>query len=129
VKSVAELKGKKVAFQKSSIGHYLMIKALEEQGLEISDVESVNLAPPDANVALAQARVDAWFIWEPFVTRAVQAGTARVILDGAKLRDTTNFYTATQSFAKEHPDVLRVFLERLHEQEEWARAQRASGST
>lgn len=122
IKTVADLKGKKVAFQKSSIGHYLMIRALEEQGLEITDIESVNLAPPDANVALAQSRIDAWFIWEPFVTRAVQAGTGRVILDGDKLRHTTNFYTATTTFAKEHPDVLRVFLERVHEADEWCAA-------
>jgi sulfonate transport system substrate-binding protein len=122
VKTVADLKGKKVAFQKSSIGHYLMIRALEQQGLKITDVEVVNLAPPDANVALAQSRIDGWFIWEPFVTRVVQAGTGRVILDGEKLRNTTNFFTTTTSFAKEHPEVLRVFLERLHESDEWCAA-------
>ena len=122
VHSVADLKGKKVAFQKSSIGHYLLIKALERAGLSLSDVEPVNLAPPDANVALVQARIDAWFIWEPFVTRAVQAGNGRVILNGAELRDTTNFFTTTTSFAQAHPDVLRVFLDRLHDSEEWAQA-------
>lgn len=122
VKSVADLKGKKVAFQKSSIGHYLMIKALEREGLSLNDVESVNLAPPDANVALTQARVDAWFIWEPFVTRATQAGNGRVLLNGEELRDTTNFFTTTTSFAREHPEVLRVFLDRLHDAEEWAKA-------
>lgn len=53
------------------------------------------------------------------MTRATQAGAARVILNGATLRDTTNFYTATTAFANEHPDALAVFLERLHEQEEW----------
>ena len=119
VHHVAELKGKQVAFQKTSIGHYLLIKALAAEGLQIGDVQSVNLAPPDANVALAQARVDAWFIWEPFVTRAVQSGTGRVLLNGAQLRDTTNFFTATQRFANEHPEVLRVFLESLSEQERW----------
>src|SRR5690606_35613818 len=61
VTSIAELKGKKVAFQKASIGHYLLVKALGEVGLTLADVESVNLAPPDANVALSQSRVDAWF--------------------------------------------------------------------
>lgn len=120
--NVKDLKGKKVAFQKSSIGHYLLIKALEREGLSIGDVEAVNLAPPDANVALTQSRVDAWFIWEPFVTRAVQSGAGRVILDGGALRDTTNFFTATTAFAQRHPEVLKVFLERLHEAEEWARS-------
>jgi sulfonate transport system substrate-binding protein len=122
VRSVADLKGKKVAFQKSSIGHYLLIKALEREGLRLSDVESVNLAPPDANVALVQSRIDAWFIWEPFVTRATQAGNGRVLLNGADLRDTTNFFTSTTSFAQAHPEVLKVFLDRLHDSEEWAKA-------
>lgn len=121
-RSVGDLKGKKVAFQKSSIGHYLLIKALEREGLHIGDVESVNLAPPDANVALTQSRIDAWFIWEPFVTRATQAGTGRVLLDGGDLRDTTNFYTATTQFAQAHPDVLKTFLERLHESEAWCQS-------
>src|ERR1700712_57497 len=122
VHSIADLKGKKVAFQKSSIGHYLLIKALERAGLQLSDVEAVNLAPPDANVALVQSRIDAWFIWEPFVTRATRAGTGRVLLNGEDLRDTTNFFTTTTSFAQAHPDVLRVFLDRLHDSEEWAKA-------
>jgi sulfonate transport system substrate-binding protein len=119
VHSVADLKGKKVAFQKSSIGHYLTYKALERAGLQASDIQAVNLAPPDANVALTQSRIDAWFIWEPFVTRATLARTGRVLVNGADLRDTTNFYTATTQFAQQHPDVLRVFLERLHEEEKW----------
>jgi sulfonate transport system substrate-binding protein len=125
VKSVVDLKGKRVAFQKASIGHYLIVKALADVGLEISAVESVYLPPPDANAALSQNRVDAWFIWEPFVTRAVQNGTGRVILDGTKLRDSTNFYTTTQSFAKEHPEVLRVFLDCLRGEESWSQSHRA----
>jgi sulfonate transport system substrate-binding protein len=125
VKTVADLKGKRVAFQKASIGHYLLVKALADVGLDISAVQQVYLPPPDANAALSQSTVDAWFIWEPFVTRAVQNGTGRVILDGSKLRDTTNFYTTTQAFAKEHPEVLRIFLDVLCKEEDWSQSHRA----
>lgn len=121
VKSVADLKGKRVAFQKASIGHYLLVKALEGAGLKLGDVESIFMPPPDANVAFSQGKVDGWFIWEPFVTRAEQKKVGRVLTDGEKLRDTGNFYSTTRQFAKEHPDVLKIFLEELQKAEVWSK--------
>ena len=124
VKNVADLKGKRVAFQKASIGHYLLVKALEGAGLKLSDVDSVFLPPPDANVAFSQGKVDGWFIWEPFVTRAKQKSVGRVLTDGEKLRDTGNFYSTTRQFAKEHLDVLKIFLEELEKAETWSKEHR-----
>ena len=121
IKSVADLKGKKVAFQKASIGHYLLVKALESVGLKLSDVKSVSLPPPDANVAFSQGKVDAWFIWEPFVTRAEQQKIGRVLTDGDKLRDTSNFYSTSRQFYQAHPDVIKVFLEELQKAEIWSK--------
>ncbi|MBD2437725.1 aliphatic sulfonate ABC transporter substrate-binding protein [Nostoc sp. FACHB-110] len=125
VKSIADLKGKKVAFQKASIGHYLLVKALESGGLKLSDVQSVFLPPPDANVAFSQGKVDGWFIWEPFVTRAVQKKVGRVLLDGGSLRDTGNFYSTTRDFYQKHPDVIKVFFEELEKAEIWTKEHRA----
>lgn len=125
VQSVTDLKGKRVAFQKASIGHYLMVRALEKYGLKLSDIESVYLPPPDANAAFSEGKVDAWFIWEPFVSRNVQKGLARVVLDGGDgLRDTTNFYSTRREFLEQHSDVLKVFLEDLQKNEMWAKENR-----
>ncbi|MBR8836466.1 MAG: aliphatic sulfonate ABC transporter substrate-binding protein [Stigonema ocellatum SAG 48.90 = DSM 106950] len=121
VKTVADLKGKKVAFQKASIGHYLLVKALEKEGLKLSDVQSVFLPPPDANAALSQGKVDAWFIWEPFVTRTVQQQLGRVVTDGGNLRDTGNFFSTSRQFYQDHPDVIKVFLEELQKTELWSK--------
>ncbi|WP_445634398.1 Aliphatic sulfonate ABC transporter substrate-binding protein [Nostoc sp. DSM 114161] len=121
IKSVADLKGKKIAFQKASIGHYLLVKALEKGGLKLSDVQSVFLPPPDANVAFSQGKVDAWFIWEPFVTRNVQNKVGRVLVDGGELRDTGNFYSTSRQFYEAHPDVIKVFLEELEKAEIWTK--------
>ncbi|MDF5713963.1 MAG: aliphatic sulfonate ABC transporter substrate-binding protein [Rhizonema sp. NSF051] len=121
VKSVSDLKGKKVAFQKASIGHYLLVKALEAAKLKLSDVESVFLPPPDANVAFSQGKLDGWFIWEPFVTRAEQKKVGRVLTDGGKLRDTGNFYSTSRQFFQAHPDVIKVFLEELQKTEIWTK--------
>ncbi|WP_392535092.1 aliphatic sulfonate ABC transporter substrate-binding protein [Nostoc sp. C117] len=121
IKSVNDLKGKKVAFQKASIGHYLLVKALEKAGLKLSDVQSIFLPPPDANVAFSQNKVDAWFIWEPFATRNVQNKVGRVLVDGGELRDTGNFYSTSRQFYQTHPDVIKAFLEELQKAEIWTK--------
>ncbi|MBD2249969.1 aliphatic sulfonate ABC transporter substrate-binding protein [Nostoc parmelioides] len=122
IKSVKDLKGKKVAFQKASIGHYLIVRALEQEGLKLSDIESVSLPPPDANVAFSQGKIDAWFIWEPFVTRNVQNGTGTVLIDGGNgLRDTNNFISTNRKFYEENQEVIKVFLEELQKANNWAK--------
>jgi sulfonate transport system substrate-binding protein len=121
-KNVKDLKGKKVAFQKASIGHYLLVRALEKAGMKLNDVQSVFLAPPDANVAFNQGRVDGWFIWEPFVTRNVQNKVGRVLVDGSNgLRDTSNFISSSRKFYEENPQVIKIILEELQKAEIWSK--------
>lgn len=123
IKTIADLKGKKVAFQKASIGHYLLIRALGRVGLTINDVQTVFLPPPDAQAAFSQKKVDAWLIWEPFGTRALQGGTGRVLFDGGNgLRDSTNFYTTNRAFYERNQDVLKIFFEELRKAEAWSSA-------
>ncbi|MCC5626399.1 aliphatic sulfonate ABC transporter substrate-binding protein [Nostoc sp. CHAB 5715] len=124
VKTIADLKGKRVAFQKASIGHYLLVKVLEASGLKLSDVQSVFLPPPDANVAFSQGKVDAWFIWEPFVTRSQQKKIGRVLTDGSKFQDTGGFYSTTRQFQKAHPEVIKIFLEELEKANIWSKNHR-----
>lgn len=122
VKSVKDLKGKKIASQKASIGHYLIVRAVEKEGLKLSDIQSVYLPPPDANVAFSQGKVDAWFIWEPFVTRNVQQKVGRVLIDGGDgLRDTNNFFSTTRKFYQENPEVIKIFLEELQKAQNWSK--------
>jgi sulfonate transport system substrate-binding protein len=122
IKTVADLRGKKVAFQKASIGHYLLIKALRQVGLGPNDVQQVFLPPPDAQAAFNAKSVDAWLIWEPFGTRAVQNGSGKVLFDGGGgLRDSGNFYTTSRAFADKNLDVLKVFLAELGKTEAWNR--------
>ncbi|HTB73452.1 MAG TPA: aliphatic sulfonate ABC transporter substrate-binding protein [Polyangiaceae bacterium] len=120
-KSMADLKGKKVACQKASIGHYLLVRALEDVGLSAHDVEWVFLPPPDASAAFSQNEVDAWFIWEPYVARSLEKGVGRVLLDGERLKDSGSFYTTRRAFAQAHPKVIRAFVEALEGAETWSR--------
>ncbi len=70
LKSVAELKGKKVAVAKGSNAHYLLVKALEKAGVKYEDITPAYLAPADARAAFEKGAVDAWSIWDPYQSAA-----------------------------------------------------------
>ncbi|MEJ0071632.1 MAG: aliphatic sulfonate ABC transporter substrate-binding protein [Pseudomonadota bacterium] len=77
IRTVADLKGKRVALNKGSNVHYLLIQALDKAGLQPNDIRSVYLAPADARAAFERGSVDAWVIWDPFLAAAQDATDAR----------------------------------------------------
>ncbi|MGC7407538.1 ABC transporter substrate-binding protein, partial [Pandoraea pneumonica] len=72
LKSVADLKGKRVAFNKGSNVHYLLVKLLEKANVPYSDIQPVYLTPADARAAFERGAIDAWVIWDPFFAAAEQ---------------------------------------------------------
>lgn len=77
INSVAELKGRKVAFQKGSSSHNLLLRALQQAGLKFSDIQPVYLAPADARAAFQQGNVDAGLSGIPItLRRCCKAGCA-----------------------------------------------------
>jgi sulfonate transport system substrate-binding protein len=94
IKSITELKGKKIALNKGSNVHYLLVKALEKAGAAYSDVQPVFLAPADARAAFEQGAVDAWAIWDPFQAAAEQATGARTLTSGEDVVANHQFYLA-----------------------------------
>jgi len=113
VQSVADLKGKKVALNKGSNVHYLLVRALEDAGLKYSDIQPVYLPPADARAAFERGSVDAWVIWDPFLAAAEQQLRARTLRDGTGLVDNHQFYLATRSYAERHPQVISALVEEI----------------
>ena len=121
LRSVADLKGKKVALNKGSNVHYLLVKALEKAGVAYGDIQTVFLAPADARAAFERGSVDAWVIWDPFQAAAEAATGARVLADGVGLVSNTQFYLGSRSFVDANPRVLDIVLSQLGEVDRWAR--------
>lgn len=111
--SVADLKGKKVALNKGSNVHYLLVRALEDAGLSINDVTPVYLPPADARAAFERGSVDAWVIWDPFLAAAEQQLQARSLRNGEGLVDNHQFYLATRPYAQKHPQVINTLIEEV----------------
>jgi sulfonate transport system substrate-binding protein len=117
--TVAELKGKRVALNKGSNVHYLLVRALQAAGLKYSDIEPVFLAPADARAAFSRGAVDAWAIWDPFLASAEKTLGARVIANGSGIVSNHQFFLATRSFATQQADVLAAIVEELHGVDQW----------
>lgn len=120
IQSVAELKGKKIALNKGSNVHYLLVQALATAGLKYSDIKPAYLPPAEARAAFQQGSLDAWAIWDPFMTVGQRATGARIFKNGEGLAANREFYLASQNFAKQNADNLKAILEEIQKVDEWA---------
>lgn len=110
IASVKDLKGKKVATFKGTTAHHLLVLALKEAGLKLSDIELVNLSLPDMNNALVRGEVDAAFLWEPLFSKLELDKSIKVIRDGAGLKNAVAVIEATDSFVAKNRNEAKAVL-------------------
>ena len=122
ITSVAELKGRKVALNKGSNVHYLLVKALEKAGVAYTDIELAFLAPSDARAAFQTGQVDAWVIWDPFQASAEVALEAKVLADGTDLVSNHQFYLAGKDFAANNGQAIEIVLAELEQVNQWVKS-------
>jgi len=119
IKSVQDLKGKRIVLNKGSNVHYLLLKLLQENQLALTDIQVIYLAPADARAAFEKGAVDAWVIWDPFYAAAQQQLGAKVIATGENLVSNHQFYLADRKFAEQHPQVLKTVIHELNNSTQW----------
>ncbi len=112
IQTVEDLKGKRIAFNKASIAQYLLIKSLNNVGLTIDDVEPVILNPPEASIAFEQGQVDAWVVWDPYLSVSESKGNP-IIQTAEGIVPYRSFYFATPEIVDEHPELIQVFIKHL----------------
>lgn len=120
IKSVADLKGRRIVFAKGSNVHYLVVQALASVGLKLSDVQATYLLPADARAAFQSGNADAWGIWDPFLAVAQKDLDARILTDGEGLVANREFYLAAQNFANQRSDQLQLILDEIQQVDKWA---------
>ncbi|MET3394176.1 sulfonate transport system substrate-binding protein [Variovorax sp. 1140] len=120
LKTAADLKGKSVATNRGSIGHYVTLKAITSAGLKPEDVNLRFLAPADAKLALTQGSVDAWATWEPYTALAEVSKHARVLVSGRGLLPGLSYLAATDSAIAAKRPVLQDFLQRVVKAQLWS---------
>ena len=121
IRTLADLRGKKIALNKGSNVHYLLLKALEKAGIAYKDIEPVYLSPSDARAAFERGAVDAWAIWDPFLAAAEKQLSARVVADGTGLVTNYQFYLAARPYADKHQDIVRIIVDELAKVDAWGK--------
>jgi sulfonate transport system substrate-binding protein len=125
IDKVEDLIGKSVAVNRSGLGEFLLVAALEKHGVERSKVNFVYLNPPDAGPALAAGKVDAWSMWSPGVDIArVEYKAHDVFLEERDLPFQIDFntYLTRRKFVEENPGLVRAFNAAIVAEAEWASA-------
>jgi sulfonate transport system substrate-binding protein len=128
--SMADLKGKRVALNKGSNVHNLLVRILAANGMGMDDIQVVYLKPSDARAAFENGSVDAWVIWDPYLAAAETALKTRQIADGMTadgktIDENREFFLATRDFVHANPDVLKILMADLADTETHAAANRA----
>ncbi|MHC5936276.1 aliphatic sulfonate ABC transporter substrate-binding protein [Nostoc sp.] len=130
IHTLADLKGKKIAFDKGSSAHYILVRSLAKVGLDFSDIEPVYLTQPEALPVFRQGEVDAWVIWVPYTATQARsaypgrsiAGLESIFGDKASVEVPTYYY-AIPELVRDYPDLLKVILEEVNEAGTWAKRQ------
>jgi sulfonate transport system substrate-binding protein len=122
IKTVADLKGKKVAVTKAAGVHYLLIALLEKNGLKFSDVDIAYLQPPEGRAAFERGSIDAWVTYDPFFAGAQRQTQVRVLADGkGGVAGYQRYYLAASSFADANPNVLALIFNELKKTGAWVK--------
>lgn len=97
-----------------------MYRALDKEGINAKDVNVIQLQPDEAQPAFESGSVDAWAIWDPFISLHTVNKGAKVITDGERLNvSSPEFLIARTKFAKEHPELVEKFLKVYEKARVW----------
>ncbi|BAY17861.1 aliphatic sulfonate ABC transporter periplasmic ligand-binding protein [Anabaenopsis circularis NIES-21] len=118
IRKPADLIGKKVAVNQGGAGEYLLLKVLEKENIPKEKVQRVYLSPNDAAPALYQGSVDAWAVWEPYISLAELEHKARRITT-THPAPTYSIMVVRGDAAKENPVAVKAALTALSEDGEW----------
>jgi sulfonate transport system substrate-binding protein len=120
IHSFEDLRGKKIATGRGSIGHQLILAALEAKGWSPSDVQIVFLAPSDAKVAYTQGSVDAWSTWEPYVSQEEVLFQSVRVITAEGITPGLGFQVASPDAIRDKRPQLEDFLRRLTAARAWS---------
>ena len=124
LRSIADLKGKRVGFTKGSSAHNIVVQTLEKAGLTYSYIAPVYLTPTDAGPAFANGSIDAWSIWDPYFAIGETRQNGRVLVNASEITKSNSFYIANRDFARNHGAVLQQIIDVTSTTAKWAEQHR-----
>lgn len=125
IKTIADLKGKKVGVTIGSTGQQLLYIYLKSAGLKPSDIQQVNLQPGDIVSSITFRNIDAAVTWEPYLTLTQQQGTTTQLADGTGYKREIDVIFGRNAYLKEHPEIAEGILKAQYDAGQWIEQNRA----
>lgn len=126
--TLADLKDKRIAVNKGSNVHYLLLQILDEAGLTLDDVRVVYAPPKYPLTPSDHHAVDAWMMWDPLLSDAEKGNQLRVIANGEGRVNNHQFYLAHRDFASHSPDLLQTLMTTLEQTGRYIDTQRSEAA-
>lgn len=121
IKTLADLRGKKIAATKGTDPYLFLLRALHTVGLKRSDIEHVSLQHADGRVALEQGRVDAWAGLDPLMAASELNTGARLLYRNVAF-NTYGFLNVREDFLKRHPEEVKRVIAHYERARLWIQA-------
>ncbi len=115
IRTIADLRGKRIAVNKGSNVHYLLVQMLDEANMSLADVRVVYAPPKYPLTPSDHHAVDAWMMWDPLLSAAEYDGQLRVVGDGRGRVNNHQFYLTHRDFAAHSADLLHTLLAALEQ--------------
>ncbi|WP_461215188.1 aliphatic sulfonate ABC transporter substrate-binding protein [Lacticaseibacillus sp. GG6-2] len=129
INSVADLKGKTIAYTKGTSSQFMVIQALKKAGLTTADVKLVSMDQSAAAVAFSKGTVDAWATWDPYTSTAEVNANAKLLVDDTGLAKNRDFVISTKAYATAHKNVSKLLVQYLADDMDWANTHKAQLTT
>lgn len=113
IKNISQLKGKRIALNKGSNVHWLLVQILEEAGLSPDDVKVVYTPPKYPLTPSDYLAADAWMMWDPVLSDAERSGTLRIVATGEGRVNNHQFYIVRRQYAQHNDDVVARLVDAL----------------
>jgi sulfonate transport system substrate-binding protein len=120
IKSIGDLKGKRLAGTRGGWGQFLIDATLEKAGNGTGDATFAPLGPVDAKIALVAGSIDGWAVWEPYVSYAMLKDNARIVANGEGLTPTITFYVASDQAIATKRAAVQDLVQRLDKARLWS---------
>jgi len=116
-----DLVGKKVATTIGTTGHFFMASFLTLNGIDVSDVELIDMKPGEMVEAIANGDVDAICTWEPNLLNAIKSLGDNAIILSSEVGYEATFNLATMNdYIENNPELIRNVIKALAKAEEFA---------
>lgn len=117
ISSVSQLKGKKIATTFASTSHYILLNVLKDAGIE-NDVQILNMKTNEIVAAWSRGDIDAAYTWQPSLGKLLDDGGSVLVSSEDMIQKgymTANIELVRKSYAKTHPEVVKTYIECMHE--------------